>query len=247
MRITRVFVPGPLASGQHIALSDSAHQHLVRVLRLEVGAELQAFDGEGGEWLARIASVSKRGSEIELLDGVAPQPDSPLFIELGQALARGEKMDLVLQKATELGVARIVPLVTERSEVKLDADRAERRLAHWRGVLIHACEQCGRARLPELQEPSRIEQWAAALNAPVKLMLDPDAELGLLQVAQELRRPSPQIAIAIGPEGGFGPRDVQALRSADFLPVRLGPRVLRTETAGLAVIAILQALVGDLR
>lgn len=246
MRITRIFVPGPLASGQQIALSDSAHQHLTRALRLEVGAELQAFDGEGGEWRARIASIAKRGSEIEVLETVEALPESPLRIELGQALARGEKMDLVLQKATELGVARIAPLITERSEVKLDAERAERRLAHWRGVLVHACEQSGRARLPELQEPVRIEQWAASLSAPVKLMLDPDAEIGIQRAVDDLRV-SKHVAITIGPEGGFGPRDLQSLRAAGFLPVRLGPRVLRTETAGLAMVAILQALEGDLR
>lgn len=246
MRISRIFVEGPLGSGQQVALSDSAHQHLTRALRLEVGAELLAFDGEGGEWRARLASIAKRGSEIEMLEPVAAQPDSPLRIELGQALARGEKMDLVLQKATELGVARIVPLITERSEVKLDAERAERRLTHWRGVLIHACEQCGRARLPELQEPTRIEQWAEALDAPLKLMLDPDAKMSIQHAAEYLRG-TKHVAIAIGPEGGFGSRDLQSLRAAGFLPVRLGPRVLRTETAGLAVIAILQALEGDLR
>jgi 16S rRNA (uracil1498-N3)-methyltransferase len=247
MRITRVFVEGPLCSGQRATLSDSAHQHLVRALRLVEGAEVQAFDGIGNAWRARLAQVGKRGSEIDLLEPIAALPESGLRIELGQALARGEKMDLVLQKATELGVAHIAPLITERSEVKLDAERAERRLGHWRGVLIHACEQCGRARLPDLQSPIRIEHWASALTAPLKLMLDPDAELGIAQASQALRRPDPCVGLAIGPEGGFGSRDLQALRDAGFIAVRLGPRVLRTETAGLASIAILQALVGDLR
>lgn len=247
MRTTRIFVPGPLASGQQVALSDSAHQHLTRALRLEAGAELQAFDGEGGEWRARLVSAAKRGSEIEILEAVAAQPESPLRIELGQALARGEKMDLVLQKATELGVARIAPLVTERSEVKLDAERAERRLAHWRGVLAHACEQCGRARLPQLADPQRIEHWAAQVSAPIRLMLDPSGELGLTDVAAQLHSGVDEVVIAVGPEGGLGQRDLQALGAAGFQGLRLGPRILRTETAGLAVLAALQALAGDLR
>lgn len=247
MRRIRVFVEGPLAAGQRATLSESATQHLVRVLRLDVGAELAVFDGEGSEWRARLASIAKRGGEVELIEALPAQAEGPLRIELGQALARGEKMDLVLQKATELGVARIAPLVTERSEVKLDAERAERRIAHWRGVLIGACEQCGRARLPELSAPLRIEDWAVSVQAEQRLLLDPEAGLGLGDIAKALGNEPTRIALAIGPEGGFGPRDLAALRAAGFRGLRLGPRVLRTETAGLAAIAALQAVAGDFR
>jgi len=247
MRITRVFLAGPLSSGRQVALSDSAHQHLTRALRLDVGAELQVFDGEGGEWRARLASIGKRGSEVELLDPVTAQPESPLRVTMGQALARGEKMDLVLQKATELGVARIAPLITERSEVKLDGDRVERRLAHWQGVLAHACEQCGRARLPQLAEPQRIEQWAERIEAPIRLFLDPVGEWRLADLATQLQADGNDVAIAVGPEGGFGERDLQVLAATGFRGLRLGPRVLRTETAGLAALAALQAVAGDLR
>jgi 16S rRNA (uracil1498-N3)-methyltransferase len=247
MRRIRIHVEGPLVSGGRAALSESASQHLGRVLRLQAGDEIQAFDGEGGEWRARIAELAKRGGEIELLDALPALPEPALRIELGQALARGEKMDLVLQKATELGAVRIAPLVTERSEVKLDAERAERRLAHWRGVLIGACEQCGRARLPQLSAPQKLEDWAAQVQAPIRLLLDPEGERNLADIAAAIPQGGAELALAIGPEGGFGPRDLAALRAGGFLGLRLGPRVLRTETAGLAALAALQAVAGDLR
>jgi 16S rRNA (uracil1498-N3)-methyltransferase len=165
--------------------------------------------------------------------------ESPLRITLAQAIARGEKMDWVLQKATELGVEAVVPLLTERTEVKLDAERSEKRSAHWRGVVIAACEQCGRARVPAIAAPVTLRDWLAGRATP-GWFLDPDAERGL-------RDPEPgELTLVVGPEGGLGDRDLASLRAAGFRGLRLGPRILRTETAGVAVLAALQALHGDL-
>jgi 16S rRNA (uracil1498-N3)-methyltransferase len=170
--------------------------------------------------------------------------ESPLRIVLLQALARGEKMDWIVQKATELGVAAIVPVDSERSEVRLDAARADRRVAHWRSVAASACEQSGRARLPSLVAPVLLTQaGAACVPGGLRLMLDPDAAQAIRTLPDTGEQ---DIAIAIGPEGGWSPRDLRGLAAVGFAGVRLGPRILRTETAGLAAIAALQSRFGDL-
>jgi 16S rRNA (uracil1498-N3)-methyltransferase len=165
MRIPRIHVAGPLLPGREIELPAQAGEHLVRVLRLEQGAPLRLFDGNGSEHEAELASIVKRTVTARVKEAIAANDrESPLRITLGQGIARGEKMDWILQKATELGVARIVPIVTDRTEVKLDAERAERRVAHWEAVVASACEQCGRSRLPEVGEPVKLADWAASLD-----------------------------------------------------------------------------------
>ena len=244
MRIPRIHVPQPLHSGHDIELPTQAGEHLARVLRLERGHPLRLFDGNGGEYAGEIASITKRAVMARVFAAMpAADRESPLRITLGQGIARGDKMDWILQKATELGVARIVPLITHRTEVKLDADRAERRLAHWQAVLASACEQCGRNRLPRIDEPVRLIDWAAALDADagLRLALDPNGEAN----ARDLM-PGTQVTLAVGPEGGLSEQDLAALAQAQFRGLRLGPRILRTETAGLAALAALQALHGDL-
>jgi 16S rRNA (uracil1498-N3)-methyltransferase len=186
--------------------------------------------------------LAKRGAEVEIMARREVGNESPLRITLAQALARGEKMDLVLQKASELGVAAIVPIVTERCEVKLDAERGEKRSAHWRGVIAAACEQSGRARLPELSPPLLLRDWLA--SGVRGWYLDPEGAQGLRDLDLSAH---PALTLVIGPEGGLGERDLGALRAAGFSGLRLGPRVLRTETAGLAALAALQALAGDFR
>ena len=242
MRLTRSFVAQPLPVGSTIALPEDAAAHLVRVLRLQAGDPCVLFNGDGFDCDARIASVGKR--EV-LADIVASRPvdnESPLAITLLQGIARGEKMDLILQKATELGVARILPVDSERSEVKLDAQRADKRVAHWREVVVSACEQSGRARVPEVAAPQPLAQ-AAALRQGRGFILDPFAQQALSALqGSEL----PACTLAIGPEGGWSPRDREQLVAAGFEGLRLGPRILRTETAGIAAIAALQAMVGDL-
>ena len=243
MRTIRCYVDAPLSPGATVALSESATAHLVRVLRLGVGAPVVLFNGDGHDHAAELVSVGKRGAEARVGAATAVERESALRITLGQGIARGEKMDWILQKATELGVAAVAPLLTERTEVKLDAGRADKRLQHWRGVLASACEQCGRARLPSLAEPVSLASWAAAETASLRLMLDPEGDVSLSSLAIP---DGASVALAIGPEGGLSERDRAALRAAGFRGLRLGPRILRTETAGLAAIAALQALHGDL-
>ena len=246
MRGIRVHVPGPLASGATITLPPQAGAHVARVLRLVVGDELTLFDGRGGEWQARITGV--RGKAVEATVGahLAVERESPLQVTLLQALARGEKMDWVLQKATELGVARIVPVATERSVVQLDGERADRRIAHWQGVVAAACEQCGRNRLPEILPPARLEAACAASTATLKLLLAPGATASLAAVAASATRAANGLALLIGPEGGLADAEQAVAMRAGFQPVSFGPRVLRTETASIAALGLLQGLAGDL-
>ena len=244
MRLTRCHVDAALSPNAEVTLPDSAAAHLVRVLRLREGDECVLFNGDGNDYRARIASAGKREVVAQVLSAGPVDNESPLRITLVQGIARGEKMDLILQKATELGVAGFVPVLAERTEVKLDAERTEKRMAHWRSVIVSACEQSGRARVPELAPPTALNHVGAALveNA-VKLTLDPfgDSTLATLEPPADHT-----VAIAIGPEGGWSPRDREILRMAGFSGLRLGPRILRTETAGLAAIAALQSRFGDL-
>lgn len=241
MRTIRCHVEGPLSVGATATLSETATGHLVRVLRLGVGDAVVLFNGDGHDYAARLVSVGKRGAEAEVTAARALANESPLAITLAQGVARGEKMDLVLQKATELGVAAVVPVNTERTEVKLDAERAAKRLAHWQGVLAAACEQSGRARVPALSSPVALAHWAGGAHAGLKLMLDPEGELALSDLPA-----ADAVTLVVGPEGGLSERDLSTLRAAGFRGLRLGPRILRTETAGLAAIAALQSRLGDL-
>lgn len=241
MRIPRCFVDQPLRAGQNLMLGEAASTHLVRVLRLSVGDACRLFNGDGLDYPATLTLAGKRGVEVAVDTAVAVSNESTLQITLLQGIARGEKMDLILQKATELGVQRIVPVTTERTEVKLDAERSERRLQHWRGVLIAACEQCGRARVPELAAPQALPQALLEARGEAAYVLDPTAALRLT----DLPMPLTAVRLLVGPEGGLAPRDLQAASAAGFRGLRLGPRVLRTETAGLAALAALQALRGD--
>lgn len=243
MRLTRCFVELPLHAGTRLALPESAANHLARVLRLREGDACVLFNGDGHDYDARIATIGKREVMAEILSARAIDNESPLRITLLQGIARGEKMDLILQKATELGVAAIVPVTAERTEVKLDAERAGKRVAHWRSVVASACEQSGRARLPALSPPAALADAARdAGDHAVRLTLDPAGDVSLATVGI----PSGAVVVAIGPEGGWSPRDRQTLAAAGFTGLRLGPRVLRTETAGLAAIAALQSRFGDL-
>lgn len=244
MRAVRHFVDAALTPGASVDLPETAVAHLVRVLRLEVGDPVVLFNGDGCDYPARLLSASKRGAQAQVLERIALDNESPLQLTLAQGIARGEKMDLILQKATELGVSRIAPVVTERTEVKLDAERSVKRLAHWRGVLLSACEQSGRARVPELLEPQSLANFAANEPPGHRFLLDPFAERG---IADARVAPGDRVTLMIGPEGGLSERDQLTLRAAGFVGLRLGPRVLRTETAGLAAIAAFNALYGDWR
>ncbi|MEL1265565.1 16S rRNA (uracil(1498)-N(3))-methyltransferase [Pseudoxanthomonas putridarboris] len=243
MRLTRSYVDAPLSPGRSLALPESAANHLTRVLRLREGDACVLFNGDGLDHAARIVTVGKREVVAEVLSSRAVDNESPLRITLLQGIARGEKMDLILQKATELGVAAVLPVVAERTEVKLDAERTEKRLAHWRSVIASACEQSGRATVPSLSPPLPLADAARGLaDAGTRLTLDPTGEVSLATVSVE----AASVVVAIGPEGGWSPRDRETLRLAGFTGLRLGPRILRTETAGMAAIAALQSRFGDL-
>jgi 16S rRNA (uracil1498-N3)-methyltransferase len=244
MRQIRHYVDQPLADGLRLGLPEAAVAHLVRVLRLTVGDRFVLFNGDGGDYPAQLVAVGKKTAEAVVGARQEPVNESPLRITLAQGIARGEKMDLILQKATELGVACIAPVITERTEVKLDGDRLEKKLQHWRGVLAAACEQSGRARLPQLLAPQPLHAFAAARGGDRRFILDPHA--GVAMAAANIAG-SANISLLIGPEGGLSDRDQAALRTAQFEGLRLGPRILRTETAGLAAIAALNALYGDWR
>jgi len=244
MRMTRCHVDLPLRVGDEPVLPERAASHLARVLRLREGDPCVLFNGDGHDYAARLLAAGKRELRVRILASAAVDNESPLRIVLLQGIARGERMDLILQKATELGVAAIVPVSGERTEVRLDAERAEKRVAHWRSVVESACEQSGRARVPELCAPAALDAAAHALHGDgLRLVLDPQGEHRLDALP---RPPGDRAWIAIGPEGGWSPRDRRILEAAGFSGLRLGPRVLRTETAGLAAIAALQGRFGDL-
>lgn len=243
MRTIRIHADLPLAPGAELSLPAQAGEHVARVLRLVAGDPLTLFNGDGNDYPASILAVGKREVVVRIESRQPLHNESPLPLTLAQGVARGEKMDLIVQKATELGVARIVPLLTERSEVKLDAARAEKRLAHWQAVAASACEQSGRARLPKITPALPLSTWLGSLaeDGALRLALLPEAT----QSSRELRFSAAGGLLVVGPEGGLGERDTGALTAAGFSGLRLGPRILRTETAGLAALAALQALHGD--
>lgn len=244
MRLTRCPIEAPMVPGQSLALPEDAANHLVRVLRLREGDNCVLFNGDGNDYNAIVSSIGKREVVVRIESMQALDNESPLHITLLQGIARGEKMDLILQKATELGVNAIIPVNAERTEVKLDAARAEKRIAHWRSVVGSACGQSGRARIPAIGAPQGLAAAASSLPAnSLRLTLDPDGEHRLSSLSAA---PANGVVIAIGPEGGWSPRDRQVLAEAGFQGLQLGPRILRTETAGLAAIAALQARLGDL-
>ena len=244
MRLTRVFVPAVLAAGAEVTLPESAAAHLTRVLRLGVGDACILFNGDGHDYAAHLSSIGKREVRAQVGEASVVPRESALRLVLLQGIARGEKMDLILQKATELGVSEVRPLSSQRSEVKLDEARAEKRLTHWRSVVASACEQSGRAVVPEVSAPQSLSAVLAGLpSGGLRLILDPEGALSLRTLEVP---PDATVLLAVGPEGGWSPLDREQLLAADFVGLRLGPRILRTETAGLAALAALQALLGDL-
>jgi len=246
MRMTRVFVDAALEPGRELELPAVAALHLTKVLRAGSGDAFTLFGGDGCEYPATITAV--RGARVSAVVGAgrAVDRESPLAVTLVQGVPRGERMDLIVQKATELGVRRIVPVLSQRSVVRLDGEKAHARAQHWRAVAISACEQCGRNRLPDIESPRPLlEVLGGAPGTGVRLLLDPDAPasaapapLGAVAEAAE---------VAVGPEGGFTPAELEAFALARYVPVRLGPRVLRAETAAIVALAWLQSRFGDLR
>jgi 16S rRNA (uracil1498-N3)-methyltransferase len=242
VRIPRLYVDQPLESGADCALGQRAHDHAVKVLRLRAGDALCLFNGQGGEFAAVLARGVDGALRAQVGEFTPDRRESPLAVRLVQGISRGERMDYTLQKAVELGVADIVPVVTEHTVLRLEGERAQRRLAHWRGVVVAACEQSGRTRVPPVAEPRTLAEELAAAPAQPGLLLDPSASLALAQSGPY----AGHVSVLIGPEGGLSDRERQAAQAAGYRPVRMGPRVLRTETAAVVALALLQGLAGDI-
>lgn len=255
MRLTRVYVETVLTPGAVVELPRETASHLAKVLRARSGDSLILFGGDGREYPGAVESV--RGSRVtaSVGDGAEVDRESPLAITLVQCVPRGDRMDFVVQKATELGVTRIVPVLSQRSVVRLDAAQAESKAAHWRAVVVNACEQCGRNRLPAIAAPVPLIEYlgssaAAGAGAPAagapaaRFVLEPDLEAAAAPAALET---AAHIAVAVGPEGGFGDEELEAFRIAGFRKLWLGPRILRTETAAIAALTWLQTRFGDMR
>jgi 16S rRNA (uracil1498-N3)-methyltransferase len=241
VRLNRVYVDAALSPGIRLELPAAAGVHLAKVLRVRTGDELLVFAGDGFEFPASVESV--RGTRVAVAIGEARAVDreSPLAVTLVQCIPRADRMDVIVQKATELGVARIVPVQSRRGVVRLEAAQAQAKAAHWRAITVSACEQCGRNRLPAIEAPRRLIDYLGTLPAGgTRLLLEPGAE------ARQAAPIGGEVTIAIGPEGGLDDEEIEAFRLAGFEAMSLGPRVLRTETAAIAALAWLQGRYGDL-
>jgi 16S rRNA (uracil1498-N3)-methyltransferase len=267
MRLTRVYVAAPVSAGKRVVVEGSAANHIARVLRLRSGDALTVFDGSGGEFGARIEEFRKEAVVVTVEEHRPLDRESPLPLTLVQGISRGERMDWIIQKATELGASRIAPVFTKRSVVRLDEKQAERKLQHWRAITVAACEQCGRNRIPDLAAPVDFFDMLAgdssgrpdsargpdSLGRPdptarsdsagsTRLLLSPTGDLRI----DDLQDVGKGITVLIGPEGGLEDVEQEAAIAAGFKAVRLGPRVLRTETAAIAALTIIQRYFGDL-
>ena len=239
----RFYLPDPLHADTIISLHEASAHHAARVLRLSIGDAVTLFDGSGAEWSASISHIDRRAVEVHVHHAVPVERESPLRITLAQGISSGERMDYTLQKAVELGITAIQPIACARSVVKLAGERADKRRSHWQNLVIAACEQCGRNRIPAVAAIAPLTSWLAQPDSTAtRLMFAPEADHTL----HNLPRPAGPVIMLAGPEGGFAPHEYTAALAAGFIPIRLGPRVLRTETAALAALAALQTLWGDL-
>jgi 16S rRNA (uracil1498-N3)-methyltransferase len=243
VRITRVYVDSPLTPDSDVRLPEAAAYHVARVLRLREGATITAFDGSGADFRCEILSV--KGDDVRVRVGARSTglAESPLRITLVQAVSRSERMDWTLQKATELGVRTIVPVLSARSVVRLDERQAEKKMRHWQAIVAAACEQCGRSVVPEVRVPQDLDRYLASpVREGQRLVLSPTGPASLAGLASVGTR----VELLIGPEGGLADAELERAAASGFTPVRLGPRILRTETAGIVALTVLQSLWGDL-
>lgn len=244
MRLTRVHVTESLQVGKRIAVEGAAANHITRVLRLRAGEPLTLFNGSGAEYAATILEFHRDAVVVEVGREQTVNRESSLPLTLAQGISRGERMDWILQKATELGGSRIVPVFTERSVVRLDAKQAERKLQHWRAIAIAACEQCGRNMIPEIAHPTDLFEFVGNGVEPhrTRLLLSPISDVSIDEVSVA----AAGVTVLIGPEGGLTENEQEVALRSGFTSVRMGPRVLRTETAAIAALTILQHRFGDL-
>jgi len=243
MRLTRVYVDQQLAPGSIVELPEATASHLAKVLRARSGDPLIVFCGDGREYVGAVETVRGARVTAAIGNGTDVDRESPLNVTLVQCVPRGDRMDFIVQKATELGVTRIIPVLSQRSVVRLDPSQAESKAAHWRGVALNACEQCGRNRLPEVAAPVALVNYLGdSPSAAPRLLLDPDTQA---------RSAAPvidgEVEIAVGPEGGFAAEELEAFSIAGFVRIGLGPRILRAETAAIAALVWVQTRFGDMR
>ncbi len=241
MRVPRLYLPLPLQQGAFVRLDEEAAHYVRTVLRLQKHAVLTVFNGHGGEFVARLIEASRRATDIEIGEWNARDTESPLATHMGLGISRGERMDWAIQKAVELGVSRVTPLITERTVVQLKGERRPQKRAHWQKIAQSACEQCGRTMLPAIEELSSLSDWVK-LRQGLKLFLDPNGKQSL----KALTPTDGNVCLLSGPEGGLSNTERALAVEAGYTPVRLGLRILRTETAALAALAAIQALWGDL-
>ncbi len=241
MRIPRFYCPALGAVGEEVTLPADAHRHAVQALRLKVGAVVRLFDGAGAECEASLHTVSKRESSAIVSKNVIIDAESPLSMTLIQGISRGERMDYTLQKAVELGVNRIVPIITARCNVQLSGQRADKKLGHWQGVIVSACEQSGRQYLPTLDGITTFDEMITEFNNGSRLILEPTAKQGFKTLQAQTAT-----SLLIGPEGGFTEEEVMQATKKGFEAIQFGPRILRTETAAVSALAVMQAMWGDL-
>ena len=226
-----------------VELGAQTHIHATKVLRLKVGDQFALFNGDGFDYVVKVIEISKHKTSVEIINKYEVNHESPLKITLAQGIAAGDKMDWVIQKTVELGIESIQPLFTERSIVKLDRERADKKLEHWRTVAISACEQTGRAIIPEILSPLTLSQWLSAQQKKnnLKLILTPSKA----QNINQLEKPSSSINFMVGPEGGFSDKEMALALNSAFIPINFGQRILRTETASIVALSIMQNLWGD--
>ncbi len=241
--IPRIYHSETLAVGMSVTLSSSAAIHIGKSLRLTENDELRLFNGDGFDYCGCLVQADRRKTVVRISDRMHPATESPLPVTLLQGICRGARMDMLIQKSTELGIHRIVPVNCQRSIARTGAERATKKIAHWRNIAISACEQCGRARIPEIGSPTKLHD-ATAEQAPdaTKLLLDPAGQRSI----EAALHPEKPVTLLIGPEGGLTDEETEAATGAGFVRIRLGPRVLRTETAPIAALSIIQFLIGDL-
>ena len=243
MRIPRMFYDGILEVGRSVDLDKEQVHYLGRVLRLKPERQLVLFNGLGGEYLCQISNLDTKQGVISVLVFQDPHTESPLNICLALGLSKGYKFDWAIQKATELGVTSIQPLTSQRTEVRLVGDRLEKKLCHWQGVIRSATEQSGRTRVPDLLAPLSISEYLGKDEAKCKLLLDPEASVSLSENEQLLRGAS-SVSLVVGPEGGLDEQEIGLAKSQGYLCTHMGPRVMRTETAPIAALAVIQSHVG---
>jgi 16S rRNA (uracil1498-N3)-methyltransferase len=244
MRTIRIYAPFENGlEGRRIIITGNAHHHMMHVLRLTHGQEVVVFNGTGNSFTAMIERMEKKSAQLTLLRALPCTPESPMQLHIAQGICKGDRMDFVIQKATELGATSITPIYSQRVHFKLDEDRAGKKYEHWQNVMISACEQSHRDTLPVLNQPIKLDAWLAQVNTDKRFILSPEAEAGF-----QPNDATGSVSLLIGPEGGLTPEEVNlAIECANFQSVRMGPRVLRTETAGLVALSILQYLGGDLK